>query len=625
MTKPAATYYLTTPIYYVNDRPHIGHAYTTIAADVMARHRRAAGDQVFFLTGVDEHGQKVEKAAAAAGIAPQEHCDRMAPRFRELWRRLAIEPSAFLRTTDAGHRRVVEEALRLLDARGLIERRDFEGWYCVPCERYWTEKDLAAEHCPDCRRPVERLCEANYFFLMSRFAGRLKEAIVSGAMEILPVARRNEVLGFLDKGLGDLCISRPKRRLAWGIPLPFDPDYVTYVWFDALMNYVSGPRYLAADGADVWPADAHLIGKDILTTHAVYWPAMLMALDLPLPRRIVAHGWWNFSGEKMSKTLGNVVDPLALIEDYAAADDDREAVDAFRHFVMSEVTFGLDGAFSLEAFERRWTADLSNDLGNLLSRVVALIARNHGGRVAAAIAPLEGEVALAAYRSAMDSYQFSRAIEETMALLRSANQRLQERAPWKQGPDAVATLGEAAGGLRLAMVMLAPFMPRSAARIAAALGLDAVPSLGEALTPFETRCAAAPPLFRRPERRAPAAAPGEAPAQKNEPPVPATIEDVKRLGLKVGVIKAAAAVPKTAKLLKLRVDLGSEERTLVAGIALRHKPEELVGRRVVVVANLAPATIRGIESRGMILAAADGERIELISPEGEPPAGAEVR
>ncbi|RMH58236.1 MAG: methionine--tRNA ligase [Candidatus Hydrogenedentota bacterium] len=625
--------YLTTPIYYVNDKPHIGHAYTTIAADVLARFHRSLGRHVFFLTGVDEHGQKVEKAARARGISPQDHCDEMAPRFAELWKRLCISNDAFIRTTDPRHKRIVQEALRKLHERNLIVQRDFEGWYCTPCERYWTEKDAPDSTCPDCRRPLELLKEKNYFFLMSRYAGRIRKAVESGEMEIIPASRKNEVLGFLEQGLGDLCISRPKKRLSWGVPLPFDEDYVTYVWFDALLNYVSGPQFLGeslARSAGIeswWPAYAHLIGKDILTTHCVYWPAMLSALDIPLPRRVVAHGWWNFSGEKMSKSRGNVVDPLRLFEEYGG-EDERCAVDAFRYFVVGEVTFGLDGTFSLEAFERRWTANLSNDIGNLYSRFQSLTGKILGGAVNSVPVPEDAAV-MERYREAMESFRFHDACSEAVAFARTLNQYIQERAPWSHREEAPSVLARVAAGLRILTVLLHPMMPRSMALAAERIGLRDL-SLKTVLEPFPAVVTKGAPIFPRPHRRAP-----DGPAEKKSVPAEkterewATLDDVKKLDLKIAVVKQAERVKGADRLLKLNVDLGREERTIVAGIAESYAPEELVGRRIVLAANLKPARIRGIESQGMLLAAplptGRERKLSLITTDGEPEPGAEVR
>src|ERR1044071_4461650 len=434
------TFYITTPIYYVSNVPHIGHAYTTIAADVLARYWRLRGRDVFFLTGLDEHGQKVQQAAAKAGIDPQTHCDKLAPQFQTLWKRLNISNNAFIRTTDPPHKFTVQRHLQDLYDKQLIYKDEYTGWYCTFDERFWTEKDVDGGLCPDCKRPVEKLSEHNYFFKMGQYQDRLTEHIKQHPNFIRPESRRNEVLGFLTtQKLGDLSISRPKSRLSWGIELPFDKDYVTYVWFDALVNYISALEYLPNRPAidQFWPANVHLVGKDILTTHAVYWSTMLMALNLPLPDTIFAHGWWTVDGEKMSKSRGNVVDPNDMATKYG--------VYAFRYFLLREVPFGQDGDFSEAALVGRINSDLANGLGNLLSRTLTLIEKFCDGVIPEHIVSSDSDIeqkltvagveAFSMADSDIENMAFSKALEQIWQLVRAADQYLEFYSPWTMAKD----------------------------------------------------------------------------------------------------------------------------------------------------------------------------------------------
>lgn len=640
---------VTTPIYYVNDKPHIGHAYTSIAADALARYRRSLGQRVFFLTGTDEHGEKVEKAAAARGVPPKSHADELAPRFVELARRLGISYDAFVRTTDAPHLAYVQKALVELESKGQIRAGDFEGWYCVPCERYVTEKELDDGDCPLCGRPVERRKESGYFFRLSAFRERIREAIDSGRLAVAPEARRNELLAWLEKPLEDWCISRPVERLSWGVPFPhppFRPGFVTHVWFDALLNYCSGPEYLVTDpafadrrgsggagGANepvAWTDDLeviHLIGKDILVpSHGLYWPAMLMALGRRLPDRIVAHGWWKVGESKMSKSLGNVVDPHVLIEAYGGGDDGRGA-DVLRYFVLREVPFGQDGNFTLEALEARLNAELADDLGNLVGRVTSLVDRA-GDRLPAASAEADAplrEAAEAARRGldeAMARIDFSAALQAVWALVRATNEYVQARRPWEDAPTSAPALAASAEALRHLSAMLSPFLPHAAAKIAARLGLAEVPPLADLAwgnAPPERAVRRGEALFLK--RKPAATEAGEA-----EPRTLVSIDDFARVDLRIGVVTKAEKVPKKDRLLKLEVDLGEgAPRTLIAGIAARYAPEKLAGKRIVVVANLKPARIAGILSQGMLLAADEGNGPVILSPEVEVAPGTKVR
>lgn len=643
MSKPG-TFYITTPIYYVNDIPHIGHAYTTIAADVLARYWRLRGRDVFFLTGLDEHGQKVQQAAAKAGIDPQVHCDKLAPQFQDLWKRLNISNDAFIRTTDAQHKKVVQRYLQELFDKQLIYKADYSGWYCTFDERFWTEKDVADGLCPDCKRPVERLSEHNYFFKMGQYQDRLIDQIKTHEHFIRPESRRNEVLGFLHtQKLGDLSISRPKSRLSWGIELPFDKDYVTYVWFDALVNYISALEYKLATPSieKYWPASVHLVGKDILTTHAVYWSTMLMALSLPLPETIFAHGWWTVDGEKMSKSRGNVVDPNKMVDEFGA--------DAFRYFLLREVPFGQDGDFSQSAMVTRVNSDLANGLGNLLSRTLTLIEKNRSnqipqtGKSRAAERDLQQATVTLLNETLprhLEQLEFSRALEAIWQVVQIANQYVDKTAPWnlaKNESDADqlnTVLYYMAETLRCLALAISPFMPTSAQSICTQLGLSldfnttllrsllswgdvkggTVIRKGTSLFPrIESKPQGAKPVSDTPATPQPIPA-ASAPTATVAPAAPAqvapaqiTIDEFMKVQLKTAKVISAERVPKSEKLLKLQVSLGTEQRQIVAGIGKKYEPDMLVGKTIVIVANLKPAKLMGIESQGMVLAAGDSE------------------
>jgi methionyl-tRNA synthetase len=466
-------FYVSTPIYYVNDQPHIGHAYTTIAADVLARYHRMRGREVYFQTGTDEHGQKVQSAASERNLDPKTHADRMVENFKSLWSKLDISHNDFIRTTDAEHMAVVRELLNKLWEEKKIVKRSYSGWYCTPDERFWTEKDLMEGKCPDCGREVEKIEEENYFFLMSEYGERLIEHIEKNPSYILPETRRNEVLGFLrSQPLGDLCISRPKTRLAWGVPLPFDEDFVTYVWFDALLNYYSGVKYLAKDES-FWKSAHHIIGKDILTTHAVYWSTMLMAMGISLPLNIFAHGWWTVEGRKMSKSLGNMVDPTEVADKYG--------VDALRYFLFREVPFGLDGDFSEAALITRINTELANDFGNLQSRVFKMVSKFYDSVVPE---PAETEQEMKALAEGilqdieghLKVLQFQRAIEGIWKLVSFVNKYIDTNAPWALAKDPASSgrlrtvLYSSTEALRFLALYLHPFMPGATAKLWRTLG-----------------------------------------------------------------------------------------------------------------------------------------------------------
>ncbi len=640
------TFYATTPIYYVNDLPHIGHIYSTVVTDVITRFHRLIGEETRFLTGTDEHGQNIEKAAAAQGIAPLELADRVVERYRELYETFEIANDDFIRTTQARHRRGVEALVARIAAAGDFFTAKHEGWYCSSCEAFYTEKELDVEkRCPVHGQAASWESEENVFFRLSKYAEPLLAHYASHPGFVRPESRLAEVVSFVKGGLNDLSVSRSKVK--WGIPFPGHPGHVVYVWLDALANYITALGFGGPDDAlyrEFWDhSDAervHVIGKDILRFHAVYWPAFLLSAGLPPPTTVWAHGWWLRDAKKVSKSVGNIVRPDHLVADFGA--------DALRYFLMREMAFGQDASFSDEAFLTRYNADLANDLGNTVSRVAALCRQSFGGTPNEVCADNEIQAAFAGaeaeWRSAMRECQFNRALESVWRFLTAINGYVVSREPWKirkeEGPGSARlhrVLYAAAEGVRLAAVMLSPFIPAASRKVFAAFALPAEdprsPDLVWGKLPVSKPMPETPALFPRVDagvylQRKDSAMTESIPTST---PAPAddriAIEDFQKVRLRTAKIVAAERVPKSNKLMKLQVDLGDEQRQIVAGIAAQYEPEALVGRNVVVVANLKPAKLMGVESNGMVLAASVGEAgspVLLDVPPDVPP-GSKVK
>ncbi len=611
------TFYLTTPIYYVNDKPHIGHAYTTILADVLTRFHRKTGEDVFFLTGLDEHGQKVQQAAENRGVDPIDHCDEMAPRFLELWKKLHIQNDDFIRTTEKRHVAVVQKILQDVFDSGDIYEDEYEGLYSISEERFITEKEAESGDFRD----IKKIKEKNYFFKMSQYQQPLIDHINKNPKFIQPEHRKNEVLGFLKKPLGDLCISRPKSRLNWGIELPFDSNYVTYVWFDALINYITAVGYNVDEDSfnKYWPANYHLIGKDILTTHSVYWPTMLMSAKLPLPLGIFAHGWWLSGESKMSKSLGNVVDPLGLIEEYG--------VDPVRYYLMREMVLGQDASFTMESFIKRYNSDLANDFGNLLSRVSNLLKKFFDGKIPmdeddspeGMIIKENGIKVVSDVWNHIESMQVNEAIETTLQYIRSVNKYMETMAPWKLAKSdnnaAGKVLFTAAEALRISAVLLAPVMPNRTQIVLETFNAAGSSLEWGGLTPGKS-LKKHDVLFPRIDVKKPEK-PSQSNGKKTEPNNVITFDEFQNVELKTAKVLEAEKVEGADKLLKLQIEVGDEKRQIISGIAQHYSTENLIGKMIIVVTNLKPATIFGLESYGMLLAAKKGKDLTLITIDGE--------
>ncbi|TDL75067.1 methionine--tRNA ligase [Peribacillus frigoritolerans] len=645
------SFYITTPIYYPSGKLHIGHAYTTVAGDAMARYKRMRGFDVMYLTGTDEHGQKIQRKAEEIGVTPQKYVDDIVSGIKDLWSKLDISYDDFIRTTEDRHKEIVEKVFAKLLEQGDIYLDQYEGWYCTPCESFFTERQLENGNCPDCGRPVEKVKEESYFFKMSKYADRLLKYYSENPEFIQPESRKNEMINnFIKPGLEDLAVSRT--TFDWGVKVPGDPKHVIYVWIDALSNYITALGYGSENDEKYkkyWPADVHLVGKEIVRFHTIYWPIMLMALDLPLPKKVFAHGWLLMKDGKMSKSKGNVVDPVTLI--------DRYGLDALRYYLLREVPFGSDGVFTPEGFIERVNFDLANDLGNLLNRTIAMIQKYFDGEIPAYSGPkteFDGELTafskdtIVKYEEAMEKMEFSIALNALWQFISRTNKYIDETQPWNLAKDEEnreklgSVMYHLAESLRISGILLKPFLTKTPDKMFEQLGIQEASlkewtSLSEFGQLSQVKVSKGVPIFPRLEveeevqyikeqmQGTAPAADEEKKEQKEDASGEITFDEFMKVEMRVAEVIHAEPVKKADRLLKLQLDLGSEKRQVVSGIAKSYQPEQLVGKKVICITNLKPVKLRGELSQGMILAGEEEGNLSLATVDSSLPNGTIIK